>query len=137
LRGTELRPGPLPGVAQFDAGGGPGADCHRDQEQRLRALLHAVYEQPVDAIELRLSAAGDDPVVGPAVARVTNQRIDILRRIFTDLGLPAANAADRAWLACAFYIGHHQLANNPQTAARRPDRLDRVVELLVARAPRR
>jgi AcrR family transcriptional regulator len=115
----------------------PGLEAIADPVERLRALLRAVYEQPVDAIEMRLSAAGDDPVVGPAVARVTAQRIDVLRRIFTDLGLPDAEVADRAWLAYAFYLGHHQLAQNPDTAARKPDRLDRVLELLSADATRR
>ena len=105
-----------------------------DPVHRLRALLRTVYERPVDAVELRLSAAGDDPVVGPAVARVTNERLAVLQRIFTGLGLGAAEAADRAWLAYAFYIGHHQLAKNPETATARPDGLDRVVDLLVSGA---
>jgi AcrR family transcriptional regulator len=103
-----------------------------DPVERLRTLLRAVYERPVDAIELRLSAAVDDPVVSPVFARVTEQRIAVLRRIFTDLGLPAATAGDRAWLAYAFYIGHHQLASNADAAVHRPDRLDWLVELLVA-----
>ena len=98
--------------------------------KRLRTLLRSVYEQPVDAVELTLSAASDDPVVAPVFARVTRQRIDFLHRIFTDLGLPPSQAAARAWLAYAFYIGHHQLGKNPEASELRPDRLDRVVELL-------
>ena len=115
----------------------PEFDAIANPVERLRMLLRAVYEQPVDAIELTLSAAGDDPVVAPVFARVTRQRIEFLQRIFTDLGLAPEQAADRAWLAYAFYIGHHQLAKNPETASLRPDRLDRIVELLVAGPPRR
>jgi AcrR family transcriptional regulator len=110
----------------------PELEAIEDPVERLRALLHAVYEQPVDAVELTLAAGSDDPVVAPVVARVTELRIDAVRRIFTDLGLPAAEAAGRAWLAYAFYIGHHQLARNPEIAAGRPGNLDYVVELLAA-----
>ncbi len=108
----------------------PELDAIADPLKRLRMLLRTVYEQPVDPVELTLSGAGDDPVVAPVFARVTRQRIDFLHRIFTDLGLPPSQASARAWLAYAFYIGHHQLARNPEAAELRPDRLDRVVELL-------
>ena len=108
----------------------PELDAIADPVKRLRTLLRSVYEQPVDAVELTLSAAGDDPAVAPVFARVTRQRIDFLHRIFTDLGLPPSQAAARAWLAYAFYIGHHQLGKNPEASELRPDRLDRVVELL-------
>jgi AcrR family transcriptional regulator len=108
----------------------PELDAIPDPVKRLRMLLRRVYEQPVDAVELRLSAASDDPVVAPVFARVTRQRIEFLRRIFTDLGLPPSQVAARAWLAYAFYIGHHQLGKNPAVAEERPTRLDRVVELL-------
>jgi AcrR family transcriptional regulator len=108
----------------------PELDAITDPVKRLRTLLRSVYEQPVDAVELTLSAASDDPVVAPVFARVTRQRIDFLHRIFTDLGLPPSHAAARAWLAYAFYIGHHQLGKNPEASELRPDRLDRVVELL-------
>jgi AcrR family transcriptional regulator len=108
----------------------PKLDAITDPVKRLRTLLRSVYEQPVDAVELTLSAAGDDPVAAPVFARVTRQRIDFLHRIFTDLGLPPSQAAARAWLAYAFYIGHHQLSKNPEASELRPDRLNRVVELL-------
>lgn len=114
-----------------------GLEAITDPVERLRTLLRTVYEQQADAVELRLSAAGDDPVVAPMVARVTRLRIDALRRIFTDLGLPAKQASDRAWLAYAFYIGHHQLGRNRAVAELRPGRLDHVIELLVTASPRR
>jgi AcrR family transcriptional regulator len=110
----------------------PGLEAVADPVKRLRALLRAVYERPVDAAELRLSAAGDDPLVGPVVAEVTKLRVEVLRRIFTDLGMSGAEARDRAWLAYAFYIGHHQLGKNRGVAELRPESLDRVIDVLVA-----
>jgi AcrR family transcriptional regulator len=110
----------------------PELEAVADPVQRLRVLLKSVYERPVDAIELTLASAGADPVAGPAFARVTRLRMDAVRRIFTDLGLSEAAAADRAWLVYALYIGHHQLGRNPDIAALRPETLDSVVELLTA-----
>jgi AcrR family transcriptional regulator len=103
-----------------------------DPKERLRTLLRAVYERPVDTIELTLSAAGDDPTVAPVFARVTAERVDVLRRIFVDLGVPPDEAAERAWLGYAFYIGHHQLSRNAEARELRPRTLDRIVELLTA-----
>ena len=111
----------------------PELEAVRDPVERLRVLLKSVYEQPVDAIELTLASAGDDPVAGPAFARVTRLRMDAVRRIFTDLGLPAEEAADRAWLVYALYIGHHQLGRNPSVAELRPQTLERLVDLLTRR----
>jgi len=111
----------------------PELEAVEDPRERLRVLLKTVYEQPTDAIELTLASAGDDPVAGPAFARVTALRMDAVKRIFLDLGLPPEEAADRAWLAYALYIGHHQLGRNPAVAERRPETLDRIMELLAAR----
>jgi AcrR family transcriptional regulator len=108
----------------------PELEAIEDPVKRLRALLRTVYEAPADAVELMLSTSGGDPLVAPVFARVTRRRMDVLRRIFTELGLAPSQAADRAWLAYAFYIGHHQLRKNPQVAAQRPARLDRMVGLL-------
>ena len=56
-----------------------------------------------------------------------------LQRIFTEFGITPSEAADRAWLAYAFYVGHHQLRKNPQVAAQRPARLDRMAGMLTGR----
>jgi AcrR family transcriptional regulator len=111
-------------------------DAIEDPVERLRALLRGVYEQPADAVELRLSAAGDDPHVGPVVTGVTAERLGFLQRIFTDLGFSPSEAADRAWFAYAFFIGHHQLSGHTGTAAQRPADLGGFVALLVAGSPR-
>lgn len=112
----------------------PEIEAIADPIKRLRALLRSVYERSVDPAELALAAVGDDPLVGPIFARVTRRRMDAVRRIFTDLGLSSAEAADRAWLAYAFYLGHHQLRRNSEIAAQRPERLERMVGLLTAGA---
>ncbi|MGH2961631.1 MAG: TetR/AcrR family transcriptional regulator [Solirubrobacterales bacterium] len=113
----------------------PDAEAIGDPVERLRYLFREVYEQPVDAIEIALASVADDPLVAPAVARVTQTRLAFLRRIFTDLGLPDDEAADRAWLAYAFYVGHHQLARNSEVRDSQPTGLARIVELLTLVPP--
>ena len=110
----------------------PEADAVGDPAERLHLIFHRVYERPADPIEIALAAAADDPLVAPVFLRVTEARVALLRRTLLDLGLPEAEADDRAWLAYAFYIGHHQLARTPGIDALRPGRLDRLVALLGA-----
>lgn len=111
----------------------PEADAVGDPAERLRFIFRLVYERPVDPIEIALASAADDPLVAPVFLRVTRARIALLRRTLVDLGLGEAEAGDRAWLAYAFYIGHHQLGRTPGIEALRPDRLDSLVELLGSR----
>ncbi len=110
----------------------PGVDAISDPVDRLRTLFREVYEQQVDAVEIALATAADEPLIAPVFARVTRTRLDFLRRIFTDLGLTDHEADDRAWLAYTLYIGHHQLGRNPDTRALQPTHLDRLVELLTS-----
>jgi AcrR family transcriptional regulator len=114
----------------------PGLEAIADPVKRLRVLFREVYEKPVDAVEIALASAAHEPLVEPVFARVTKARIDVLRRIFLDLGLPEADADDRAWLAYALYIGHHQLARAAEVKALQPAQLDRVVDLLASPAGR-
>jgi hypothetical protein len=74
--------------------------------------------------------AADDPLVAPVFGRVTEARLAFLRQTFIDLGLEEVEADHRAWLAYAFYVGHHQLGRAQATSALQPARLDRLVELL-------
>ncbi len=110
----------------------PEAEAIGDPVERLRHLFRQVYEQQVDAVEIALATAADEPLIAPVFARVTRTRLAFLRRIFKDLGLSDAEADDRAWLAYTLYIGHHQLGRNPQTKALGPTRLDRLVALLTS-----
>jgi AcrR family transcriptional regulator len=115
----------------------PQAEAIGDPAERLRFLFRRVYERPADPIEVALTWAADDPHVAPAVARVTHTRLEFLRRIFTELGLDDDDATDRAWLAYAFYAGHHQLGRNADLRESRPASLERVVRLLTAPAQER
>ena len=108
----------------------PEAEAIENPLERLRYLFREVYEQPVDAIEMALVVAADDPLVAPVFGRVTEARLAFLRRIFIDLGLGDGEAGDRAWLAYAFYVGHHQLGRAAATSPLQPARLERTVELL-------
>jgi AcrR family transcriptional regulator len=107
-----------------------------DPAARLARLFGEVYEKRVDRVEMVLAAIADEPHVAPVFARVTRARLDVLRRIFTDLGLPDDEADARAWLAYGFYIGHHQLDRSPERPSSRPERLDRIVDLLASPGPR-
>lgn len=114
----------------------PGLESIGDPVQRLRQLFRHVYERRAYAVEIALATAADEPLVAAVFARVTRTRLNLLRRIFTDLGLTQRVADDRAWLAYTLYIGHHQLARNPQIQALAPNRLDGIVELLSSTAAR-
>lgn len=72
-----------------------------------------------------------DRDVRAVVARVSRARLEFLRRVFA---LPADEAGDRAWLAYAFYLGHHRLGDNADRRHRQPASLERVVELQIAPA---
>ena len=74
--------------------------------------------------------------MAPDFARVTRTRLEVLRRIFTELGLPEDEADARAWPVYGFYIGHHQLDRSPEQSGIRPQRLDHVVGLLASPATR-
>jgi AcrR family transcriptional regulator len=108
----------------------PPAEAIADPAERLRHLFREVYETPADPVEVALAWAVDEPLVAAAVARVTQARLDFLRRIFVELDLPGDDVEARAWLAYGFYVGHHQLGRNPELADNRPRSLDAVVDLL-------
>lgn len=110
----------------------PPVQAVADPVERLRTLFREVYEREVDAVEIALAAAAAESRVATVFARVTAARLDFLRGIFGDLGLPDEEVDDRAWLAYAFYIGHHQLARNADVRTSRPRELDRLVKLLTA-----
>lgn len=113
----------------------PALERIADPLKRLRALRRAVYEPPAEAAELLLSCAGNDPAVARVFAAVTKRRMSVLRRIFSDLGFNNGEAADRAWLAYAFYLGHHQLRKNPELSAPGRERLERMLAMLTTGAP--
>jgi AcrR family transcriptional regulator len=78
-----------------------------DPSERLLALFAASFADtengPLDAA---LVVRADDPVVGPVVRRVTEQRIAFLVGLFRDAGLTPATARRRARQAYSTYVGH-------------------------------
>jgi AcrR family transcriptional regulator len=89
-----------------------------------------------DAVEPALLASASDPVVGQAVSRVTRRRIAYVTQIFSELGLPIAEARSRALLAFTAHLGMMQMRHNgssavPADAQAWEDYIDRVVELLL------
>jgi AcrR family transcriptional regulator len=108
-----------------------------DPEQRLRALFAEsfgdVVNGPIDAL---LTGQVDDPVVGPMVRRVTNERLEFLTRTYRALGLPPRRALARARLAYAAYLGISQLRRIPGGApsnTREESTLDQQLEILLTR----
>lgn len=76
-----------------------------DPRARLRALLrHAALELEPTVIA-QLMAASDDPDVAAALARAAAVRLQLLRELFSELGLPRAAARHRAILAYSAYLG--------------------------------
>lgn len=78
-----------------------------DRREPLLALFAASFADtdngPLDAA---LVVRVDDPVVGPVVRRVTEQRIAFLVTLLRDVGLSPATARRRARQAYSTYVGH-------------------------------
>lgn len=62
-------------------------------------------------VELALQATARHPLVAPVLSRVTRRRLDYLTELFTELGFASGEAARRAQLAYASYLGILQLAH--------------------------
>ncbi len=81
-----------------------------DPKARLEALFTLAFGDVVDGpIDAALATRLDDPIVGPVVRRVTEERIAFLERIYRELGLTPAKAAGRARIAYSTYLGHFQV----------------------------
>ncbi|WP_199443040.1 TetR/AcrR family transcriptional regulator [Umezawaea beigongshangensis] len=111
-----------------------------EPRQRLRALFRiAITEDPTNGLEPALVAHADDPVVAPALHRVTRRRTAFLAEVYAELGLPAPQARYQAACAYAAYVGWMQLRRATPTAlpeiADDPDALTHFVEHLVLAIP--
>jgi AcrR family transcriptional regulator len=77
-----------------------------DPERRLRALFDESFGDVVNGpVEAMLVSRVDDPFVGPVIARVTAARLEFLTRTYRELGLRRGDAAARARLVYAAYLG--------------------------------
>lgn len=80
-----------------------------DPRERLRRILHYAAIEMRPTIILQLLAAADDPDVAAALARSSEARLVLLRRIFRQLGATRAGAEHRAILTYSHYLGLAQL----------------------------
>ncbi|CRK56408.1 Transcriptional regulator, TetR family [Alloactinosynnema sp. L-07] len=89
-----------------------------DPRERLRTLFHiALTEDPTDGLEPALVAHADDPLVAPALHRVTARRLDFLTTAYTDAGLAHDRARVQAVVAYSAYIGWTELRRAAPTVA--------------------
>lgn len=79
--------------------------------ERLRRLLTTVvgYTRHGD-LEVALLASADDPQVATVLRRVTRRRIDLVTRLYRELGLEPEEARRRAALGVSVFLGHLQYA---------------------------
>ncbi|MGI8335561.1 TetR/AcrR family transcriptional regulator [Actinomadura scrupuli] len=109
-----------------------------DPARRLRLLIERVTAlADGDRAGVVLHAAADHPAVARVLARVARRRVDFLAGLFSQLGLPAVRARQRALLAYSAYLGHAQLAQSlpglmPEGKRARQEYLDHIVGVLTA-----
>lgn len=80
-----------------------------DPRRRLHELLVHAWIELEPTVIVQLMAAADDPNVADALTRAAASRLDLLRRIFIELGLTRSVAGHRAVLAYSSYLGLAQL----------------------------
>ncbi len=96
-------------------------DESQDVTTRLRNLLGLAFSsvggvsteeaEGAGTVELALQASASHALVAPILERVTKRRLALLTRLFTELGMPQAQARDRGLLAYTAFLGHAQLAH--------------------------
>lgn len=112
-----------------------------DPVAQLEMLIARVIDNVErDPVEPALVASATHPIVGPALTRVTQHRIEGTVRIFTRMGLKGAEARRRALVAYSLYLGYGQLLRAtptvlPQTSPGRREYLAHVVRVLTADLP--
>jgi len=82
-----------------------------DPRERLRELFRRTgREAKAHVIYSALLRALDQPSVQPVMERVSQRRLNFLKRAYREVGLQPANALHRAHLTYAAYVGFLQLA---------------------------
>jgi len=100
-----------------------------DPRERLRQLLALTFEaDPHKKIEVAIVAgAASDPRIQPVLARVSQQRIDYLVKLYRALGLSARESRNWALQAYSTYVGLLHLAiASPETLSSSRTRADYV-----------
>lgn len=81
-----------------------------DPRRRLAKLLSISFGGAHEgSLEAALVGQSSDPMVRPAVARVSTARVAFLEQIFAELGFTPAQSRARAIAAYSMYVGHLQL----------------------------
>jgi AcrR family transcriptional regulator len=90
-----------------------------DARTRLRTLFAIAREEPL-AIELAIRDwARRDRAVARRLRRVDNRRMDYMRALFSELGVPAGEVEIRCTLVFALWIGNHFIAADHGGRSRR------------------
>ncbi len=117
-------------------------DETQDALSRLRKLLRLTFASVGDGsagsagtVELALQSSASQPMVIDTLQRVTRRRLELVTKLYVELGLSPARARQRALLAYTAYLGHAQLAHStpdllPHGRAL-ANHVDQVVETLV------
>ena len=104
-----------------------------DPQERLLALARGAYGTAARGTDPQAGvlAAASDPRVAPVLERVTEARLAALERLFGDAGLDPPEAARRARLAYALYVGVIDLRRAaPSTRLEETD-VEAEIELMV------
>ena len=93
-------------------------DETQDALSRLCTLLRLTFTSVGDGsaggagtVELALQASTSQPLVANILKRVTRRRLELVTKLYVELGLSPARARRRALLAYSAYLGHAQLAH--------------------------
>ena len=118
--------------------GRPGAGLKRRLRRSTSCASATVGDGSVGGagtVELALQASASQPLVTNILRRVTRRRLELVTKLYVELGLSPARARQRALLAYTAYLGHAQLAHatpdllpHGRTLA---NHVDQVVETLV------
>jgi AcrR family transcriptional regulator len=93
-------------------------DAVDDPRERLHALLRYAGVEMAPTVILQLMAGADDEDVAAVLARAADARLDLLRRIFLQLGLTEEVARHRAVMGYSHYLGLAQLrTQSPEVLA--------------------
>lgn len=104
-----------------------------DPRQRLVVLGRSAYQRASrGGAHAALLAAADDPRVQPVLARVTRTRLQVLERLYREIGLDDPAATRYARLAYAVYLGTADLRRAEPDVDLDDDELEHRVALLVA-----
>jgi len=101
----------------------------KDPRRKMRSLFRRTRQEiRSHVIFCSLFMAVDNPIVADVMQRVSERRIEFLRRGFADLGMPTDQALHRARLAFMGYVGFLQYYQNFRSARMSIEELDEYVE---------